>query len=325
VNAEPLIRAEALAKYFPIVSGALWSRPVGSVRAVDGVSFAIARGETLALVGESGCGKSTTGRLLLRLVEPTSGEIGFDGQDVMKLDRAGLRQARRRMQLIFQDPSSSFNPRLSVASLIAEPLRLAGIAATQCRARVAELLPMVGLSAEHGGRYPHELSGGQKQRVGIARALALRPDFIVCDEPVSALDVSVQAQVVNLLTDLQRDFGLTYLFISHDLRIVRHVATRVAVMYLGRIVEIADKAALYRAPQHPYTRALLSAVPAHRPGVERRRTELIGEIASARSVPPGCRYHTRCPFAMPVCREEDPKLSDLGGGHRAACHLLVKA
>jgi oligopeptide/dipeptide ABC transporter ATP-binding protein len=325
VNAEPLIRAEALAKHFPIVSGALWSRPVGSVRAVDGVSFAIARGETLALVGESGCGKSTTGRLLLRLVEPTSGEIGFDGQDVMKLDRAGLRQARRRMQLIFQDPSSSFNPRLAVASLIAEPLRLAGVTATQSRARVAELLPMVGLSAEHGGRYPHELSGGQKQRVGIARALALRPDFIVCDEPVSALDVSVQAQVVNLLTDLQRDFGLTYLFISHDLRIVRHVATRVAVMYLGRIVEIADKAALYRAPQHPYTRALLSAVPAHRPGVERRRTELIGEIASARSVPPGCRYHTRCPFAMPVCREEDPKLSDLGGGHRAACHLLVKA
>ncbi|MFI5012014.1 MAG: ABC transporter ATP-binding protein [Hyphomicrobiales bacterium] len=324
MSAEPLIRAEALAKHYPIVSGALWSRPVGTVRAVDGVSFAIARGETLALVGESGCGKSTTGRLLMRLVEPTSGEIRFDGLDVVKLDRAGLRQARRRMQLIFQDPSSSFNPRMMVASLIAEPMRLAGIPAPERRTRVAELLPMVGLSAEHGGRYPHELSGGQRQRIGIARALALRPDFIVCDEPVSALDVSVQAQVVNLLTDLQHGFKLTYLFISHDLRVVRHVATRVAVMYLGRIVEIADKATLYRSPQHPYTRALLSAVPAHRPGVERPRTELIGEIASARAVPPGCRYHTRCPFAMAVCKDQDPELSDLGGEHLAACHLLAK-
>jgi oligopeptide/dipeptide ABC transporter ATP-binding protein len=226
------------------------------------------------------------------------------------------------MQLVFQDAGSSFNPRMTVASLIAEPMHLAGASGEECRARVLELLPLVGLAAEHAERYPHEFSGGQRQRIGIARALALRPDFVVCDEPVSALDVSVQAQVINLLTGLQREFGLTYLFISHDLRVVRHVADRVAVMYLGRIVEIADKATLYKAPQHPYTKALLSAVPAHRPGAARARTEVVGEVASARAVPPGCRYHTRCPYAMAVCRTEDPELSDLGGGHRSACHLV---
>ena len=262
-----LVRADGLAKHYPIVSGTLRRRMTGAVRAVDGVSFSIARGETLALVGESGCGKSTTGRLLMRLVEPTGGTVRFDGTEISELDRRELRAVRRRMQFIFQDPGSAFNPRMTGgrADRRADALgrhRRRGLR----RARVDELLPLVGLGPEHAARYPHEFSGGQRQRIGIARALALRPDFIVCDEPVSALDVSVQAQVINLLTRLQREFGLTYLFISHDLRVVRHVADRVAVMYLGRIVEMADKATLYRAPQHPYTRALLSAVPAHRPG-----------------------------------------------------------
>ncbi len=317
-----LLRADHLIKHYPIMSGAIRRRVTGAVRAVDDVSFSIARGETLALVGESGCGKSTTGRLLLRLIEPTSGTVRFDGCELSELDAQQLRKARLRMQLIFQDPSGSFNPRMNVTSLIAEPMRLAGKSGAACRARVQELLPLVGLSAEHADRYPHEFSGGQRQRIGIARALALRPDFIVCDEPVSALDVSVQAQVVNLLMDLQGRFGLTYLFISHDLRVVRHVADRVAVMYLGRVVEIADKAALYRAPAHPYTRALLSAVPAHRAGGARPRMEALGEIASARAVPPGCRYHTRCPDSLPICRSADPVLTDLDGGHFAACHLV---
>jgi oligopeptide transport system ATP-binding protein len=316
-----LVRADNLVKHYPVLAGTLRKRAIGAVRAVDGVSFAIDRGETLALVGESGCGKSTTGRLLMRLVEPTFGTVRFDNVEISELDGRALRAARRRMQIVFQDSGSAFNPRMTVAALIAEPMRLAGVRADARRARVMELLPLVGLSAEHASRYPHEFSGGQRQRIGIARALALRPDFIVCDEPVSALDVSVQAQVVNLLTRLQREFGLTYLFISHDLRVVRHVADRVAVMYLGRIVELADKAQLYRAPQHPYTRALLSAVPAHRPAAARPRTEVLGEIASARAVPTGCRYHTRCPFAMARCRDEDPALSDLGGGHFSACHL----
>jgi oligopeptide transport system ATP-binding protein len=317
-----LVRADNLVKHYPILSGAFGKRLTGAVRAVDGVSFTIARGETLALVGESGCGKSTTGRLLTRLVEPTSGTVRFDNIEISELDGKPLRAARRRMQLIFQDAGSAFNPRMTVASLISEPMRLAGVPAAGCRARVQELLPLVGLAAEHAGRFPHEFSGGQRQRIGIARALALRPDFIVCDEPVSALDVSVQAQVINLLTRLQREFGLTYLFISHDLRVVRHVADRVAVMYLGRIVEIADKATLYRSPLHPYTRALLSAVPAHRPGAARTRTEVVGEIASSRAVPPGCRYHTRCPYVMPVCRAEEPVLAEVANGHRAACHLV---
>ncbi len=316
-----LVRADNLVKHYPIHSGAFRRRVVGAVRAVDGVSFTIQRGETLALVGESGCGKSTTGRLLMRLIEPTEGTVRFDGAEISELDARQLRTTRQRMQLIFQDPSTAFNPRMNVASLIAEPMRLAGKPQAARRARVQELLPLVGLAPEHATRYPHEFSGGQRQRIGIARALALRPDFVVCDEPVSALDVSVQAQVINLLTELQRDFGLTYLFISHDLRVVRHVANRVAVMYLGRIVELADKPALYKTPQHPYTRALLSAVPAHRPGLARTRMEALGEIASARSIPAGCRYHTRCPAVMPVCRTDEPALSDLGGGHLSACHL----
>jgi oligopeptide transport system ATP-binding protein len=317
-----LIRADNLVKHYPILSGILGRKVSGAVRAVDGVSFTIERGETLALVGESGCGKSTTGRLLTRLIEPTAGTVRFDNIEISELGPEALRAARRRMQLVFQDAGSSFNPRMTVASLIAEPMHLAGASAAECKARVQELLPLVGLAAEHAERYPHEFSGGQRQRIGIARALALRPDFVVCDEPVSALDVSVQAQVINLLTGLQREFGLTYLFISHDLRVVRHVADRVAVMYLGRIVEVADKATLYKSPQHPYTKALLSAVPAHRPGAARARTEVVGEVASARDVPSGCRYHTRCPYAMPVCRTEDPELFDLGGGHRSACHLV---
>jgi oligopeptide/dipeptide ABC transporter ATP-binding protein len=316
------VQADNLSKHYPILSGTFRKRATGAVRAVDGVSFAIRRGETLALVGESGCGKSTTGRLLMRLVEPTGGTVRFDNIEISELDAKRLRAARRRMQMVFQDAGSAFNPRMTVASLIGEPMRLAGISAAERKARVHELLPLVGLAAEHAGRYPHEFSGGQRQRIGIARALALRPDFVVCDEPVSALDVSVQAQVINLLTRLQREFGLTYLFISHDLRVVRHVSDRVAVMYLGRIVEIADKATLYRSPQHPYTQALLSAVPAHRFGTPRTRTDVVGEIASARAVPPGCRYHTRCPYVMPVCRTDDPPMFDLGGSHHSACHLV---
>ena len=269
-----LIRADFLAKHYPVMSGAFRKRVTGTVRAVDGVSFTIARGETLALVGESGCGKSTTGRLLMRLVEPTAGTVRFDNIEISELDAKQLRAVRRRMQLVFQDAGSAFNPRMTVGALIAEPMHLAGLPADQCRARVDELLPLVGLAAEHAGRYPHEFSGGQRQRIGIARALALRPDFVVCDEPVSALDVSVQAQVVNLLMDLQQQLHLTYLFIAHDLRLVEHVCDRVAVMFLGRIVEMGPTASLFAAPQHPYTKALLSAIPMPDPDAPRQRIVL---------------------------------------------------
>jgi len=309
----PFLRIRDLTRHFA-VGGRV-------VKAVDGISFDVRRGETLALVGESGCGKTTTGRLLVRLAEPDGGSIAFDGTEITAAKADTLRAYRRRMQLIFQDPGSSFNPRMTVGALVSEPMHLAGLKRAEQAARVAELLPLVGLSADYAARYPHEFSGGQRQRIGIARALALRPDFIVCDEPVSALDVSVQAQVVNLLTGLQHQFGLTYLFISHDLRVVRHVATRVAVMYLGRIVELASKQDLYRSPRHPYTRALLSAVPSHRPGMTRRRMDAIGEIASADAVPSGCRFHTRCVHAQARCREEDPALRELAPGHVAACHL----
>ena len=313
--AEPLVRADGLVRHFA-VNGRV-------VRAVDGVSFDIARGETLALVGESGCGKTTTGRMLVRLVEPDAGTVRFDGAAMTGLSGAALRAARQRMQLVFQDPGSSFNPRMSVASIVEEPMLLAGVPRAERRRRVAELLPLVGLPDAYAARFPHEFSGGQRQRIGIARALALRPEFVVCDEPVSALDVSIQAQVVNLLMELQRQFGLTFLFISHDLRVVRHVATRVAVMYLGRIVEVADKAALFRTPRHPYTRALLAAVPSHRPG-ERRPDPApdMGEISGADAIPPGCRFHPRCPHAEAVCRTDDPALLPVGAGHGAACHLI---
>jgi len=294
----------------------------GTVRAVDDVSFDLEAGETVGLVGESGCGKSTLGKAVMRLVPSSDGLVILDGQNLTEMQPVALKAARKNIQMIFQDPYSSLNPRHDIGTIVGQPLSVAGWSRRDIRGRVAELMGQVGLPAEAVRRYPHEFSGGQRQRIGIARALALRPDFVVCDEPVSALDVSVQAQVINLLTGLQREFGLTYLFISHDLRVVRHVADRVAVMYLGRIVEIADKATLYRVPQHPYTRALLSAVPAHRPGAARARTEVVGEVASARAVPPGCRYHTRCPYVMPVCRVDDPELFDLGGGHQSACHLV---
>ncbi len=311
-----LVRADGLTKHYKIVSGAFTARITGTVRAVDGVSFTIRAGETLALVGESGCGKSTTGRLLMRLIEPDAGTVRFDNVEISELAGERLRAIRRRMQIVFQDTGSAFNPRMRVAALIGEPMRLAGIRAPERNARVKELLPLVGLSQEHANRYPHEFSGGQRQRIGIARALALRPDFIVCDEPVSALDVSVQAQVVNLLTRLQREFGLTYLFISHDLRVVRHVADRVAVMYLGRIIEYADKATLYRAPRHPYTKALLAAVPGLRGG------QPVAEIDGRAKVDAGCRYSPRCAVAMPICRTQDPALLPIGDTHACACHLV---
>jgi len=313
--APPILRVRDLSLHYAAAGGR-------KVRAVDGVSFEVGRGETLALVGESGCGKTTTGRLLVRLARPDAGSIAFDGAEIAAAEGEALRGYRRRMQLVFQDPGSAFNPRMTVAALVAEPMHLAGVPRAARAARVAELLPMVGLPAEYAGRFPHEFSGGQRQRIGIARALALRPDFVVLDEPVSALDVSVQAQVVNLLVALQQEFGLTYLFISHDLRVVRHVATRVAVMYLGRIVEIGDKAEIYRRPRHPYTRALLAAVPSHRPDVPARLPADLGEVTSADAVPPGCRFHPRCPHAATLCREVDPMPTALGGGHEAACHRV---
>ncbi|MBK9153124.1 MAG: dipeptide ABC transporter ATP-binding protein [Chloracidobacterium sp.] len=309
-----LIDVRNLVKYFPIED----SDDV--VKAVDGVSFAILEGETLGLVGESGCGKSTVGRCILRLDEPTSGEVLFDGKDIIGLRASEMQKLRGKMQVIFQDPYASLNPRHSIVSIVSEPLKIHGIGSrSERRERVADLLSKVGLDPRYMDRYPHEFSGGQRQRIGIARALALNPKFIICDEPVSALDVSVQAQVVNLLQDLQAEFGLTYLFISHGLSVVEHISNRVAVMYLGKIVEIAEARELYENPLHPYTKALLSAIPEPNPTLKRERIILKGDVPTPIDPPSGCRFRTRCPIAIDECAAAVPELRDFGGGHRAAC------
>ncbi|MFZ9800971.1 MAG: ABC transporter ATP-binding protein [Burkholderiaceae bacterium] len=321
-TAKPLLRVKQLVKHFPIRGGIL-SRVVDKVHAVDGVSFELQAGETLGVVGESGCGKSTTGRCILRLIEPTSGQVWFEDRDVTAMDKAALRAACRDMQIIFQDPFASLNPRMTVASIIGEALSIHKLAQTpqDYEDRIVSLLETVGLNADHMRRFPHEFSGGQRQRIGIARALAVSPKLIVCDEPVSALDVSIQAQVINLLEDLQEKFGLTYLFIAHDLSVVEHISNRVAVMYLGRIVEIASSRALYTDPKHPYTEALLSAVPIPDPSVKRKRIVLTGDVPNPINPPKGCHFHPRCPKAMDRCRNEAPVLKDIGDGHMAACHL----
>jgi peptide/nickel transport system ATP-binding protein len=319
-----LLEVKDLCKHYPIRRGLL-SRVVGQVRAVDGVSFDVYRGETLGLVGESGCGKTTLARAILRLTDVTSGEIRFDGVDVLDLGANDMRRLRKRMQIVFQDPYGSLNPRLTVGSMIAEAIKIHRLATGDAvRERVSELLDRVGIPGEHMSRYPHEFSGGQRQRIGIARALAVNPDLVIADEPVSALDVSIQAQIINLLKDLQDALDLTYLFIAHDLGVVEYISDRVAVMYLGRIVELAPAARLYREPKHPYTQALLSAVPNLEPGVKRNRILLPGDIPSPADVPRGCAFHTRCPHAMSVCRETTPPFREVEAGHRTACWLYEK-
>ncbi|HEY7239300.1 MAG TPA: dipeptide ABC transporter ATP-binding protein [Burkholderiales bacterium] len=315
---EPLLRVENLVKHFPVAGGV--------VKAVDDVSFEVRRGETVGLVGESGCGKTTTGRCILQLERPTSGRVVFEGEDLAALDEQALRSVRRRVQVIFQDPYSSLNPRMTVGQILAEPLKVHRIVEDKAarEERVRELLAQVGLLPQHARRYPHQLSGGQRQRVGIARALAMEPSLIVCDEPVSALDVSIQAQIINLLEDLQDRLGLTYLFIAHDLSVVRHISDRVVVMYLGKVVEVADRKSLYEAPLHPYTRALLSAVPIPDPKLEaqRSRTVLRGEVPSPLQPPSGCVFHPRCPMAVERCAAQVPALRPVRPGHQGACHLV---
>jgi oligopeptide transport system ATP-binding protein len=320
----PLLEVRDLRKHFA-VTGGFFGSEAGIVRAVDGVSFTVQRGETLGLVGESGCGKTTTGRCILRLEQPTSGSIVFEGRELTTMTEAALRSVRRRIQVIFQDPYSSLNPRMTVGDIIAEPLAVHRIMPDRARrtARVRDLLTHVGLLPQHAGRYPHQLSGGQRQRVGVARALAMEPSLLVCDEPVSALDVSIQAQIINLLEDLQGELGLTYLFIAHDLSVVRHISDRVAVMYLGRIVELADAKVLYDDPLHPYTRALLAAVPIPDPELEARRERFVlgGEVPSPLNPPSGCVFHPRCPIAVDRCRSTVPELRQVKTGHLAACLL----
>ena len=318
-----ILEVRNLVKYFPVGGGGIFGKALGWIRAVDGVSFSIRRGETLGLVGESGCGKTTTGRCILQLERPTSGEVIFEGRDLSRLSPAELRAVRRKIQVIFQDPYSSLNPRMTVGQIIAEPMAVHGIVPDRQarKARVPELLSRVGILPSMADRYPHELSGGQRQRVGVARALAMEPSLIVCDEPVSALDVSIQAQIINLLEDLQAEFHLTYLFVAHDLSVVRHISDRVAVMYLGKIVEIADRQALYEDPLHPYTKALLSAVPIPDPVVEAAREHVVlrGEVPSPLNPPSGCVFHPRCPIAIPECSGAVPELREIRPGHRAAC------
>jgi peptide/nickel transport system ATP-binding protein len=325
---QPLIKIEGIKKYFPITQGILIQHKVGNVHAVDGVDLEVYPGETVGLVGETGCGKSTLARVVMRLFEPTEGRLYFDGRDITDLKGRDLRDLRREMQMIFQDPYASLNPRRSIGSIIGAPFRLHKVVPSdKIKSEVQQLMELVGLNPEHYNRYPHEFSGGQRQRIGVARALALRPKLIVCDEPVSALDVSIQAQILNLLEDLQEEFNLTYLFIAHDLSVVKHVSDRVAVMYLGKIVEIADGVTLYRTPKHPYTGALLSAVPVADPNIARARQRIIlqGDVPSPIDPPSGCRFHPRCPNAQfPRCKEEEPQLERKVEGELAACHFPLE-
>jgi len=322
---DAILRVEDLKVHFPIMQGGVIQREAATVKAVDGVSFVLRRGETLGLVGESGCGKSTTGLAILRMLTPTAGRIIFEGNDITAWDQDRMRPIRRRMQMVYQDPYGSLNPRMRVRDIVGEPLEVHGMTGgrTAFRERVAALIAMVGLLPAMADRYPHEFSGGQRQRIGIARALALEPSLIICDEPVSALDVSIQAQVVNLFIELQQRLGLTYVFIAHDLAVVRHISNRIAVMYLGRIVEIASRDELYRDPLHPYTQALLAAIPIPDPELEatRPRQIITGEVPSALNPPPGCRFHTRCPHVMAICEREDPPLKSGQGSRAVACHL----
>ncbi len=324
-HGDTLVDVMDLKVYFPITAGLIFQRKIADVKAVDGVSFGIRKGETLGLVGESGCGKSTTGRAILQLYRPTEGEIKFGAADLTRLKGAGLRRMRRKMQMIFQDPYASLNPRMSVGAIIGEPLAIHGLARGSARReRVAELMRVVGLNPYYASRFPHEFSGGQRQRIGVARALAVEPEFIVADEPVSALDVSIQAQIINLLEDLQEQFDLTYLFIAHDLSVVRHISDRVAVMYLGKLMELTSRDELYRNPLHPYTKALLSAVPIPDPEVESKRERIIlsGDVPSPMRPPPGCVFHTRCPIAIDVCRTQIPEWREISSDHWISCHRV---